>query len=1477
MRSASMMFALAVSLASFGARADVIEMDFSFERPEVEIDGQGFSHLAVKDCLVLGAPGEPALPVRAASVLLPPDHRVVSVESFVPQWLPLDGIHVVAPAQPPRPLSLPGPYAFREPDPAIYHSLSPFPSTPAREAERNFLRGFAVLGLQLRPVVFHPVEGRLDWAPLLHVRIVTEPDRALSLSERLPSRGLPQDFELVAPLVANPDLLARYPKHATPAKSPDYRYLVITNQALASCSGANTLNTLVQNKQARGIPARLETMEAIRSAYSGADDAAKVRAFILDMYQNHAAEFVLIAGDADGQVVGGETQAPIVPVRNLWGDIGSGADQVPSDLYYGALDGNFNQNGNGVYGEPADQPDLLPEVSVGRAAVDSCTEVANFVRKTLAYQDATASYLRQVHMVGEFLWGDGSQEDHWGKGYLEKIRYSSTADGLNTKGFSENSFFSVGTLYDRDLNPGNPPPQPFREWGKSDIMAVINAPKHIINHLGHSYTNYNMRLVSDDIDGGMSNSQYFFEYSQGCYCGSFDNRLDDQMNKDFYWQDSFAEHMTLGNSGAFAVIMNTRYGLGGYSNYFHRLFWDNLFGNGQNRLGPMNDYSRRQLSGYVAGDDAMRWVYYELTLFGDPELGLHTSSSGGSPEIGLPAEAPWFLAIENVDQPPPQVISVTNLGGGTLNWQASTNQPWLEVSPLSGTAPSEVTLSVRTAGMSEGHYQATVTFTAPGATNSPQQLLIDYYVIKVPSVVAPYNAAAAPTVNGAIAAGEYPGASVIQMGAFSGDATAQLLHNGNTLFLSVEVSGDTDADANDVLMLLADTNGDGLWPVSAADASEGEFDLWAGGDIVYWPYYNAGAGQQTGQGEYASGVLAAFGMNAGHRVAEASFDLAASRLQRSMGQAFRMFLFWLDWNEATQKHELIAMWPFAIRSFDDSRYLATVVVGSQSNSLLVSLQSLQFSAQRNASPTEPIQLMVSATTPTPLSCTFSAGASWLKLNQASGTTPTVVLVSADPAGQSAGLKNTTLTITAPGAANSPLAIPVSFQVDEIPPSIRLQPSALSFEYTQGGAPPAAQTVQLTNAGGGSLSFSATTPDAWIHLSQTSGTAPATVSISPVVQGLVPGYKAGAVTFSAPGAEPVRLDVGIEVRAQPLLIVNPQAVTRSDPLAGGPVTVELEISNQEWGSMDWTISEAASWLTLSKTGGTYITGHPSKVSLTLDPAGLSAGLHQADVIVMAPAARNSPRTIPVAWTLQEGPALVVSPSRLDFTAQVGGANPANQSLNISNGGQGALNYTVTCQPAWLTCSPVAGSAPGTVSVGAAVAGLPQGLHRGTVTIASPEALNSPVSVEATLMLNEDHQNQPPPVPTLVSPPHMGDVYSLRPELTAQVVIDPDGHAVSYTFELYRMGENQPLQTYSNVAGGASLVMIEISEPLAPNAAYEWRVRAIDSLGAASDWTERWMFNVHEPETGGKGCSCGSSGGAGSALYLLGLSLLRRRKR
>ncbi len=90
--------------------------------------------------------------------------------------------------------------------------------------------------------------------------------------------------------------------------------------------------------------------------------------------------------------------------------------------------------------------------------------------------------------------------------------------------------------------------------------------------------------------------------------------------------------------------------------------------------------------------------------------------------------------------PPSQTVTVSNAGGGTLGWTASSNAPWLVVSPASGTAPFSLAISVNPWNLAAGTYSGTVTVSASGAAS--QVITVTLTVTApVPSIGAIVNAA----------------------------------------------------------------------------------------------------------------------------------------------------------------------------------------------------------------------------------------------------------------------------------------------------------------------------------------------------------------------------------------------------------------------------------------------------------------------------------------------------------------------------------------------------------------------------------------------------------------------------------------------------------------------------------------------------------------------------------------------------------------
>ncbi|HJT21836.1 MAG TPA: fibronectin type III domain-containing protein, partial [Nitrospira sp.] len=109
-------------------------------------------------------------------------------------------------------------------------------------------------------------------------------------------------------------------------------------------------------------------------------------------------------------------------------------------------------------------------------------------------------------------------------------------------------------------------------------------------------------------------------------------------------------------------------------------------------------------------------------------------------------------------------------------------------------------------------------------------------------------------------------------------------------------------------------------------------------------------------------------------------------------------------------------------------------------------------------------------------------------------------------------------------------------------------------------------------------------------------------------------------------------------------------------------------------------------------------------------------------------------IPVAFTVSAAPvppSIGLSPTSLSFTAQQGGTNPANQTLNISNTGGGTLNWSAGDNASWLSVSPASGTANGAITIGAATGSLAAGTYNGTVTVSAVGATAVSVPVSFTV--------------------------------------------------------------------------------------------------------------------------------------------------
>ena len=105
--------------------------------------------------------------------------------------------------------------------------------------------------------------------------------------------------------------------------------------------------------------------------------------------------------------------------------------------------------------------------------------------------------------------------------------------------------------------------------------------------------------------------------------------------------------------------------------------------------------------------------------------------------------------------PNTQSIQISNSGSGTLAWTATSNQPWLTISPSSGTATSTITVTVSPTGLTPGSYTGAIQISASGASNTPQSVPVSFTV----TVPAPVLSVSPATLTFSYAIGGTPPAA----------------------------------------------------------------------------------------------------------------------------------------------------------------------------------------------------------------------------------------------------------------------------------------------------------------------------------------------------------------------------------------------------------------------------------------------------------------------------------------------------------------------------------------------------------------------------------------------------------------------------------------------------------------------------------------------------------------------------------------------
>ncbi len=119
----------------------------------------------------------------------------------------------------------------------------------------------------------------------------------------------------------------------------------------------------------------------------------------------------------------------------------------------------------------------------------------------------------------------------------------------------------------------------------------------------------------------------------------------------------------------------------------------------------------------------------------------------------------------------------------------------------------------------------------------------------------------------------------------------------------------------------------------------------------------------------------------------------------------------------------------------------------------------------------------------------------------------------------------------------------------------------------------------------------------------------------------------------------------------------------------------------------------------------------------------------------PTSFSGPYCWEVVTEIPQDPEIGVDPGSFYFEGIAGNPPPPAQVLEIFNTAQGTLEWDATWNSSWLYASPAFGTAPSNVQVGVNISGLGVGTYHDTITVSDPDALNNPVLIPVTLVLNE----------------------------------------------------------------------------------------------------------------------------------------------
>jgi hypothetical protein len=410
------------------------------------------------------------------------------------------------------------------------------------------------------------------------------------------------------------------------------------------------------------------------------------------------------------------------------------------------------------------------------------------------------------------------------------------------------------------------------------------------------------------------------------------------------------------------------------------------------------------------------------------------------------------------------------------------------------------------------------------------------------------------------------------------------------------------------------------------------------------------------------------------------------------------------------------------------------------------------------------------------------------------------------------------------------------------PSISLIPGSLSNSCRE-GTNASGQTFSLWNSGGGSLDYSISDNRSWLSVSPSTGSSTAeqdTITVNYSTSGLSAGSYSGTITVSDPSADnnPQTISVDLTVDALPPSIsLSTSSLSNSCTEGTNAPSQTFNLWNSGGGSLDYSISDNRSWLSVSPSSG-ISTGEQDTIAVSYSTSGLSAGSYSGTIIITDPSADNSPLTVSVNLTINPSPPSIALSTTSVSNFATEGSNAPSQTFSVWNSGGTTLNYSISDNRGWLSCSPSTGASTGeqdNITVSYSTSGLSAGSYSATITISDSGADNSPQTIGVSLSIAES--SLPPSKPVITSPYYGETECDLLLSIRTEPFSDPDGD--THGSSRWQTIKEQDSSVVLDITTSEHLTSLPVPHTvLDRDETYLVRVKFYDIYSEPSEWSD-WV--------------------------------------